>query len=134
LHFRVFGICSIPRAIVASPDRSSKTQFEKDDEEDGMKLAGCLMLLTSLSASFAPDVALAQSCPGVFIRDSQSYDNRNDKGSLERVDVVVPNGTRDTIVGYTIVGGRKFYVQFRAFLHDPSDIRLDAGCVLGRYG
>jgi len=98
-----------------------------------MKPLSCVIPLTMLSAFGVPSAAIAGDCPGVFIRDSQSYDNRNDTGSLERVDVIIPKGTRDTIVGYTIIGGKTFYVQLRAFLHDPSDIRLKAGCVLGKY-
>lgn len=98
-----------------------------------MKRVGRLMFFVALSAALAPGIAYAQSCPGTFIRDSHSYDNRNDAGTLERVDVVIPKGTRDEIVGYTIVAGKKYYVQLRAFLHDPADIRLKAGCVLGKY-
>lgn len=89
--------------------------------------------LAPLSALIASSPALAGACPGVFVRDSPSYDNRNDTGALERVGVVVPKGTRDTIVGYTVIGGKTFYVQYRAHLHDPSDIRLRAGCVLEKY-
>lgn len=98
-----------------------------------MKRVTRLMCLAVLSAALAPSIASAQSCPGTFIRDSQSYDNRNDTGTLDRVDVIIPKGTRDEIVGYTIVAGKKYYVQLRAFLHDPADIRLKPGCVLGKY-
>jgi hypothetical protein len=89
--------------------------------------------LLTILVLIVPTSAWPQSCPGVFIRNSQSYDDRNTSGSLEKVDVVVPKGTRDTIVGYTIVAGRKFDVQLRAFLHDPRDIQLKPGCVLGKY-
>ena len=74
----------------------------------------CLAGLTTLSALIASSPALAGGCPGVFVRDSPSYDNRNDTGALERVEVVVPKGTRDTIIGYTVVGGKTFYVQYRS--------------------
>jgi hypothetical protein len=81
-----------------------------------------------------PGPAFAKPCEGVFIRDSQSYDNRNQAGTLEKVDVIVPKGTRDTIVGYDIVDGRKWYVQYRAYLHDPADIRLvKPSCKLEKY-
>jgi hypothetical protein len=102
-------------------------------EEQPMKRIRCIAGLTTLLALFASGQARASACPGVFVRDSPSYDNRNDRGELERVGVVVPKGTRDLIVGYTIVRGKTFYVQYRAYLHDPSDIRLKAGCVLGKY-
>jgi hypothetical protein len=98
-----------------------------------MKRIGCLIHLAVLSAVLAPSLACAQSYPGTFIRDSQSYDNRNNTGTLDRVDVIIPKGTRDEIVGHTIVAGKKYYIQLRAFLHDPADIRLKAGCVLGKY-
>ena len=98
-----------------------------------MKRIRCVAGLAMLSALIASSPALAGACPGVFVRDSPSYDNRNDTGALERVEVVVPKGTRDTIIGYTVVGGKTFYVQYRAYLHDPSDIRLKAGCVLEKY-
>ena len=94
-----------------------------------MKGFRCTRLATLL-ALFASSQAFAGAYPGVFVRDSPSYDNRNDTGALERVGVVVPKGTRDTIVGYTVIGGKTFYVQYRAYLHDPLDIRLKAGCVL----
>ncbi|MFI4975053.1 MAG: hypothetical protein ACHP84_10985 [Caulobacterales bacterium] len=87
-----------------------------------------------LAAAFmAPGVASAQTCKGVFIRDSQSYDNGDTPGTVVKMPVVVPKGTRDTIVGYVVIGGRKYYVQYRAYFHDPSDIRLTPGCVLGKY-
>ncbi len=98
-----------------------------------MKRTRCVAGLAMLSALIASSPALAGACPGIFVRDSPSYDNRNDTGALERVGVVVPKGTRDTIIGYTVVGGKTFYVQYRAYLHDPSDIRLRAGCVLEKY-
>lgn len=98
-----------------------------------MKWTRCVAGLAMLSVLIGSSLALAGPCPGVFVRDSPSYDNRNDTGALERVGVVVPKGTRDTIVGYTVVGGKTFYVQYRAYLHDPSDIRLQAGCVLEKY-
>ena len=98
-----------------------------------MKLFGYAIVLASLFACIAANSASAEDCPGVFIRDLQSYDNRNNSNSLERIDVVVPKGTRDTIVGYVIVGGKKYYVQMRAYLHDPADIRLKPGCVLEKY-
>ena len=66
-------------------------------------------------------------------RDSQNDFNRCDPGSLETSDVVAPKGTRDTFPGHTKVGGRKFYVQLRAFLHDPADIDPKPGCVLKPY-
>jgi hypothetical protein len=75
----------------------------------------------------------AFACPGVFIRDSQSYDNRGPSGALEKVDSIVPKGTRDEIVGYDIVDGKTYYVQLRAYLHDPADIRLKPGCELEKY-
>ena len=98
-----------------------------------MKRSSCLSALVGLAAFGAFSPAFAQGCPGVFLRDSQSYDNRNDAGALERVDVVVPKGTHDLIVGFAVVGGKTFYVQYRAYLHDPRDIRLRAGCVLTKY-
>jgi hypothetical protein len=98
-----------------------------------MKRIRCIAGLATLAALFASSQALAGACPGVFVWDSPSYDNRNERGELERVGVVVPKGTRDLIVGYTIVRGKTFYVQYRAYLHDPSDIRLKAGCVLEKY-
>lgn len=72
--------------------------------------------------------------PGTFIRNSQSYDNRGPTPGLQTINVVVPKGTQDTIVGYAVVDGRKFYIQYRAYLHDPADIRLRPGCRLGPYG
>jgi len=75
----------------------------------------------------------ALACPGVFIRDSQSYDDRDPSGALVKVNVIVPKGTKDEIVGYTIVGGKKYDVQLRAYLHDPADIQIQKGCVLQKY-
>ena len=46
---------------------------------------------------------------------------------------IVPKGTRDTIVGYVMAGGKKYYVQYRAYYHDPADIQLSKGCVLQKY-
>jgi hypothetical protein len=94
-----------------------------------------LLNLSSIAflAIAVPGIAFAQPCPGVFIRDSQSYDNTGEADTLVKVDVIIPKGTRDTIVGYEIVEGRKYYRQYRAFLHDPADIRLKAGCKLGKY-
>ena len=94
----------------------------------------CLAGLTTLSALIASSPALADGCLGGFVRDSPSYDDRNNTGALERGDVVVPKGTRDTIVGYTVVEGKTFYVQYRAYLHAPSDIRLKAGSGRERNG
>ena len=78
-------------------------------------------------------VGSALACPGVFIRDSQNFDNRGATGALEKVDGIIPKGTRDEIVGYDVVNGRTFYVQLRAYLHDPADIRLKPGCKLEKY-
>jgi hypothetical protein len=103
------------------------------DEENRMKLYGRMIGLAVLAALAAPRAAIAQDCPGVFIRDSQSYDTHADPSSVERVNVVIPKGTRDTFVGYVVIGGKTFYVQLRAFLHNQADVRLDAGCVLGKY-
>jgi hypothetical protein len=77
--------------------------------------------------------ASALACPGVFIRDSQNFDNRGPTGALEKVDGIIPKGTRDEIVGFDVVEGRTFYVQLRAYLHDPADIRLKPGCKLEKY-
>jgi hypothetical protein len=93
-------------------------------------LSGMAFIACEITFSAA---ALAGPCPGVFIRDSQSYDNRNAAGTLEKIDVVVPAGTRDDIVGYVVVEGREWFVQYRAYLHDPADIRLKAGCKLDKY-
>ncbi len=76
----------------------------------------------------------AAACPGTFIRDSQNYDNRSADGSLETIEGVVRKGTRDEIVGYAIVEGRKYYIQLHAYLHAPADIRLAPGCKLKPYG
>lgn len=98
-----------------------------------MKYFSRAIVLVSLTACLMPTLANAQDCPGVFIRDSQSYDTGNSPNVVERRDVVIPKGTRDVIVGYVVVGGKKYYQQLRAFLHDPADVRLKAGCVLGKY-
>jgi hypothetical protein len=75
----------------------------------------------------------AHACPGIFVHDSQNYDNRGATGALEKVDGIIPKGTRDEIVGYDLVNGRTFFVQLRAYLHDPADIRLKPGCKLEKY-
>ena len=98
-----------------------------------MKRSSLLWTLVGPVAVASLSPAFAQGCPGVFLRDSQSYDHRNDADALERVDVVVPKGTHDLIVGFAVVGGKTFYVQYRAYPHDPRDIRLRAGCVLTKY-
>jgi hypothetical protein len=90
------------------------------------------------AAGFAFAIGLAAAtpafaCPGLFLRDSQNYDNRDASGALETIDGFVPKGTRDEIVGYVIVEGRKYFVQLRAYLHDPADIRLKPGCTLQKY-
>ncbi len=85
---------------------------------------------------FTPLLLLATpviACPGTFIRDSQSWDNRGPTGEIEKIESVVPKGTKDEIVGYVIVGGKTYYVQLRAYLHDPADVRLQPGCKLERY-
>jgi hypothetical protein len=89
-------------------------------------------LIVALTAAL-PCAALANTCAGVFVRDSQSYDEGNTPGSVVKVPGVVPKGTRDTIVGYVILGGKKYYVQYRAYYHDPADIQLNKGCVLSKY-
>lgn len=92
------------------------------------------LAMTGLAAAILiPASALAHTCSGIFVRDSQSYDNGNTPGSVVKVPVIVPKGTRDTVVGFVIVGGKKYYVQYRAYLHDPADIRLDKVCALGKY-
>src|SRR5271168_4866594 len=103
------------------------------NKENGMKLCGCVTSLAAIATFAAPGAAIAQDCPGVFIRDSQSYDTHADPYSVERVNGVIPKGTRDTFVGYIVIGGKTFYVQLRAFLHNQADVRLEAGCVLGKY-
>ena len=97
----------------------------------GLKpLVGALAAL----AAAIPGAALAQTCTGVFTRDSQSYNDGDTPGSVVKVaGSVVPKGTRDTIVGYVIAGGKKYYVQYRAYYHDPADIQLSKGCVLQKY-
>ena len=88
----------------------------------------------TIAAVALPGAALAQTCTGVFIRDSQSYNDGDTPGSVVKVEgSVVPKGTRDTIVGYLILGGKKYYVQYRAYYHDPADIQLSKGCVLQKY-
>lgn len=99
-----------------------------------MKLSLYAVILTGSLAGLAVVPAQAKDCPGTFIRDSQNYDNRTDPNKIERLDSIVPKGTKDLIVGYVVVGGKKYYVQLRAYLHDPADIRLKAGCVLEKYG
>ena len=89
-------------------------------------------LLAGLIGSICASQALA--CEGVFLRDSQNYDNRSPDGHLETIEGVVPKGTRDDIIGYAIVDGQKYYIQLRAYLHKPSDIRLAPGCKLKPYG
>jgi len=90
--------------------------------------------LAALSAAvLAPSLASAQTCSGVFIRDSQSYDDGATPNTVENKNLVVPKGTRDTFVGYVIVAGKKYYVQYRAYFHDPADIQLAKGCVLTKY-
>jgi hypothetical protein len=32
-----------------------------------------------------------------------------------------------------IVGGKKYYVQIKAFLHEPRDIQIKPGCKLEKY-
>ena len=98
-----------------------------------MKSAVPLILLALLPASIASMPAAAKDCQGTFIRDSQNYDNRTDPNKIEQVDGVIPKGTRDTIVGFMIVSGKKYYVQIRAFLHEPADIRIAPGCKLEKY-
>ena len=98
-----------------------------------MKFSRRVIILAALAACLMPTLAGAQECPGVFIRDSQSYDTGNDPNVVERRDVVIAKGTRDLIVGYVMVGGKKYYQQLRAFRHDPADVRLKAGCILGKY-
>ena len=97
----------------------------------GLKpLVGALAAL----AAAIPGAALAQTCAGVFTRDSQSYNDGDAPGSVMKVaGSIVPKGTRDTIVGYLILGGKKYYVQYRAYYHDPADIQLSKGCVLQKY-
>ena len=58
-------------------------------------------LLAGLIGSICASQALA--CEGVFLRDSQNYDNRSPDGHLETIEGVVPKGTRDDIIGYAIV-------------------------------
>jgi hypothetical protein len=101
--------------------------------EDRMKRIVSSILLAALSAAIATMPAAAKDCAGLFIRDSQNYDNRTNPNEIEKVDGVIPKGTRDTIVGFMIVGGKKYYVQIRAFLHEPADIRIQPGCKLEKY-
>jgi hypothetical protein len=101
--------------------------------EDRMKRTISVIVLALLPTAFASMPAAAKDCPGLFIRDSQNYDNRGHPDEIERVDGVIPKGTRDTIVGFMIVGGKKYYVQIRAFLHEPADIRIQPGCKLEKY-
>lgn len=89
--------------------------------------------LAALAAAI-PGAALAQTCTGVFVRDSQSYNDGDAPGSVMKVaGSIIPKGTRDTIVGYVVAGGKKYYVQYRAYYHDPADIQLSKGCVLQKY-
>jgi hypothetical protein len=121
-----------PRTCVtASRKRETVKDYSclPEGEMQRPRLAQLLIFTLALCAMTAPAIA----CPGVFIRDSQNYDNRDGTGALETVDGNVPKGTADEIVGYDIVQGRKFYVQLRAYLHDPADIRLKPGCVLRKY-
>lgn len=87
----------------------------------------------ALAAASVASAASAQSCKGVFIRNSQSYDEGDTPGTLVNKNVVVPKGTQDSFVGYVIVAGKKYYVQYRAYFHDPADIKLAPGCVLTKW-
>ena len=91
-----------------------------------------LWLTAGLTGLLCASPALA--CEGLFLRDSQNYDNRSPDGHLETVDGLVPKGTKDDIIGFAIVDGQKYYIQLRAYLHKPADIRLAPGCVLKPYG
>jgi hypothetical protein len=97
-----------------------------------VRLTTLIAILVAMAVAI-PCAAFAQTCAGVFIRNSQSYDDGNTPQSVVTVPVIVPKGTRDTIVGYIILGGKKYYVQYRAYYHDPADIRLSKGCVLQKY-
>ena len=87
----------------------------------------------AIAAASVATAASAQSCKGVFIRNSQSYDDGSAPGTLVNKNVVVPKGTSDSFVGYVIVAGKKYYVQYRAYFHDPADIKLAPGCVLTKW-
>jgi hypothetical protein len=94
---------------------------------------GALAAALAAAIVATPGAASANTCTGVFVRASQSYDDGNTPGSIVKVPVVVPKGTRDTIVGFVMLGGKKYYVPYRAYYHDPSDIQLSKGCVLQKY-
>lgn len=104
------------------------TPFEKPRRARAMRswLVAGLAGLSFASSAFA--------CEGVFLRDSQNYDNRSPDGHLETVEGFVPKGTRDDIIGTAMVEGKTYYIQLRAYLHKPSDIRLSPGCKLKPYG
>ena len=90
-------------------------------------------LCAATAAASVATVASAQSCKGVFVRNSQSYDDGQAPGTLVNKNVVAPKGTQDSFVGYVIVAGKKYYVQYRAYFHDPADIKLAPGCVLTKW-
>ncbi len=98
-----------------------------------MKVWAPFIALAALTALSTPNAASAQTCSGTFLRDSQSYDDGPTPNTVENKNLVVPKGTRDTFVGYVIVAGKKYYVQYRAYFHDPADIRLKPGCVLTKW-
>jgi hypothetical protein len=84
------------RASKASPPFNRPAIADAGLGEDDLRLARIgLDLLAQLSLDLVPEFY-----PGFSKRD-----NRNATGSLERVDVIAPKGTRDTLVGYTIVAG-----------------------------
>jgi hypothetical protein len=90
-------------------------------------------LCAAMAAASGASAASAQSCKGVFVRNSQSYDEGQVAGTLVNKNVVVPKGTQDSFVGYVIVAGKKYYVQYRAYFHDPADIKLAPGCALTKW-
>jgi len=92
-----------------------------------------LLAVSTLAGSLTWNAAAAGPCKGVFLRDSQSYDYGDAPNTVENKNLVVPKGAKDTIVGYVIVAGKKYYVQYRAYFHDPADIKLAPGCVLSKY-
>jgi|SRR5580693_7875895 hypothetical protein len=98
----------------------------------GSKFA--FLAVAGLSAAMlVPAASSAQTCTGVFIRDSQSYDDGAAPNTVENKNLVVPKGTKDTFVGYVVIAGKTYYVQYRAYFHDPADIQLAKGCVLTKY-
>ena len=97
------------------------------------KTLAVALCAATAAASVATAASAQPSCKGVFIRNSQSYDEGDTPGTLVNKNVVVPKGTQDSFVGYVVVAGKKYYVQYRAYFHDPADIKLAPGCVLTKW-